>query len=41
MSMRAALAIALMMAATIGWAAEPAAPDQNMLGHQLPELVAQ
>jgi hypothetical protein len=29
MSMRTALAIALMMAATIGWAAEPAAPDQN------------
>jgi hypothetical protein len=38
MSMRAALAIALMMAATIGWAAEPAAPAQNKETTAAPEV---
>ncbi|HEV8330685.1 MAG TPA: hypothetical protein VGQ22_04650 [Steroidobacteraceae bacterium] len=36
--MRAALAIALMMAATSGWAAEPAAPDENKQATAEPEV---
>jgi len=38
MSMRAALAIALMMAATIGWTAEPAAPEQGKETTAAPEV---